>query len=1028
MAIAVILVCAARPACAKAASPKDAYVKKDTWPETMLASRRALRVRGVIGGQFERLFEKTLQQMARDFPVQWDWMLQDNNNDPRQWFTANNTTDIETGMIRRALGELGKCSEPLASELDRLTQEEAHCNDKRWLELYVKSCEMRRTARLTPLLAKSGRIVFTKHFNMGGSHYAYTEAQSDAQAERNFKPGTSLCILKMEGLYGIVETLIDDPKGVIRDPAVSYDGKSILFSWKKSDREDDYHLYEMDVASRKIRQITSGLGFADYEADYLPDDDIIFNSTRCVQIVDCWWTEVSNLYTCDGDGRFLRRLTFDQVHTNFPTVLETGTVIYTRWDYNDRGQLFPQPLFQMNPDGTGQTEFYGNNSWFPTTILHARGIPGTNKVLAIATGHHSRQSGKLIIIDPAKGRQENSGVQLIAPIRETKAERIDAYGQDGELFQYPYPISETEYLVTYSPFGWAQEPVLFNIYCMTIDGRRELLVADPGTSCNQSIPLRPRARPHLRPNLVDYQKKTGTYYVQDIYAGPGLQGVARGTVNRLRVVEIRFRAAGIRSNGNNGPAGGALVSTPIAIDNGCWDVKVVLGDARVYEDGSACFSVPARTPVYFQALDEEGRVVQSMRTWSTLQPGETFSCVGCHEAKNQTPPATRKPTMAMGAGPQQLTQFYGPPRGFSFNREIQPILDRHCVRCHNDRTKRRERREEDESRPPTETATAPKEVRAFSLLDAPNCDGKAGRAWSDAYLALTNEGDPSKGAVRWLNVQSIPPLLPPYCAGSAKSPLIKMLEEGHNGVELSHEEVNKVACWIDLLVPYCGDYLEANCWNQDELNKYLHYQKKRDMMTLVEAQNVRQLISPEEPAPGLLPSDEEIPNPYRNVALNPDDVQGYARCWPHASSNSEYHNMPAFAARNAIDGRTENAGHGDQFPSWGPDKLRGLWWKVDFGRLVDIDKVILYVRADFPHDDCWHIATIEFSDGTRESIAVKKTGEPQEFKFEKRIVSHLRLTDLAEDEPLGWCGFTEVQVWGRDVYAPSSPLGTHFQR
>ena len=109
----------------------------------------------------------------------------------------------------------------------------------------------------------------------------------------------------------------------------------------------------------------------------------------------------------------------------------------------------------MMPDGTGQTEFYGNNSWFPTTILHARGVPGTQKVIAIATGHHSRQTGKLILIDPAKGRQENQGVQLISPVRETKAERIDSYGQDGELFQYPYPLSETDYLVTYHPIGVA---------------------------------------------------------------------------------------------------------------------------------------------------------------------------------------------------------------------------------------------------------------------------------------------------------------------------------------------------------------------------------------------------------------------------------------------------------------------------------------------------------------------------------------------------------------------------------------------
>jgi hypothetical protein len=128
--------------------------------------------------------------------------------------------------------------------------------------------------------------------------------------------------------------------------------------------------------------------------------------------------------------------------------------------------------------------------------------------------------------------------------------------------------------------------------------------------------------------------------------------------------------------------------------------------------------------------------------------------------------------------------------------------------------------------------------------------------------------------------------------------------------------------------------------------------------------------------------------------------------------------MPAFAASNAIDGGTENTGHGKRFPSWGPDKREGLWWKVDFGRLVEIDKVRLYIRADFPHDDFWHSATIEFSNGSREAIRIKKTAEVQEFTFDKRIVSWLRLTDLVEEPPLGWCALTEVEVWGKDVYAP----------
>ncbi|MCK4293237.1 MAG: hypothetical protein KAY65_08570 [Planctomycetes bacterium] len=1022
-----VLICAAGPLIAKECGRHKLDAATEAWSQAMLTARQSAKASKAAGDDFNKLYQKIQQQMMKDFPVQWDWILQDSDSDLRRWFDADDGTDIETKMTSRVLDEIGPKGKKLALELDQLKRTKTPSNHSRCLDLYVKACEVRRAARLAPLLARKQKIVYTKHYNMGGSHYAYTEGQSDAQAERHFQPGTGLCILEMDGLYGTVETLIDDPKGVIRDPGVSYDGRTILFSWKKSDREDDYHLYEMDVSSRKIKQVTSGLGFADYEADYLPNDDIIFNSTRCVQIVDCWWTEVSNLYTCDRDGRFLRRLTFDQVHTNFPTILADGTVIYTRWDYNDRGQLFPQPLFQMNPDGTAQREFYGNNSWFPTTILHARGIPGTNKVLAIATGHHSRQTGKLIVIDPAKGRQENSGIQLIAPVRETKAERIDAYGQKGELFQYPCPLSETEYLVTYSPFGWAQKPTLLNIYYMDIDGRRELLAADPKISCNQPIPLIPRPRPHLRPQLADYRKNTGTYYVQDIYAGQSLEGVRRGMIKKLRVVEIQFRAAGVRSNRNGGPAGGALVSTPISIDNGTWDVKVVLGDAKVYEDGSACFEVPPRTPVYFQALDARGYVVQSMRTWSTLQPGENFACVGCHESKNETPAATRKPTIAMRLGPQQLTPFYGPARGFSFNREIQPVLDRHCIRCHNDRTKNKSPRTKEKPRRTIDLKAARANTPgAFSLLDAHNRDEKAGRAWSDAYLALTNGGDPSNGVVRWLNAQSIPPLLPPYYAGSVKSPLIEMLEDGHNDVKLSQEEMDKIACWIDLLVPYCGDYMEDNCWNEDELNKYLHFQAKRDMMAVAEAQNIRRLISPAKPAPGLLPSGEEIRNPYRNVALNPRDVQGYARSWPHASSNSEYHNMPAFAARNAINGRTENTGHGGKFPSWGPDKLKGLWWKVDFGRLVEIDKVTLYIRADFPHDDYWHSATIEFSDGTKESITIKKTAGPQEFKFDKRIVSSLRFTDLVEAEPLGWCGFTEVQVWGRDVYTPASPVAALY--
>jgi hypothetical protein len=696
--------------------------------------------------------------------------------------------------------------------------------------------------RLQTLLQESPAIVFTRRRTIRPSFFAYTEGQSDAQHERHFLPGAALGVLEMHGLYGRVRTLLEDPRGVIRDPEVSYDGRKILFAWKKHLNEDDYHLYEMTLPEGQIRQLTFGLGCADYEPAYLPNGDIIFASTRCVQTVDCFWTEVSNLYTCNPDGQFIRRLGVDQVHTVFPTVTEDGRVLYTRWDYNDRGQVFPQALFQMNPDGTGQTEFYGNNSWFPTTIAHARQIPGTQKVLAILCGHHSPQTGKLAIIDPARGRQENAGVTLIAPERPTKAERIDAYGQEGELFQYPYPLNEHEYLVSYAPLGWAHDhgrgDAHFSLYYMDRAGRREWLAGDPKCAVQHPVPLRPRPRPLVRPALVDYRKTNAVFYLQDVYLGPGLAGVPRGTIQQLRVVALEFRAAGIGNNGSGGPGGGALISTPIAIGNGSWDVKRVLGHARVYPDGSAAFQVPARTPVYFQALDANGHAVQTMRSWSTLQPGEIASCAGCHEHKNSAPPVTR-PTLAQRAGPQELEPFYGPPRGFSFQREIQPILDRHCVSCHHRREEMMPGARWLEGRG-TYRAAGSADTNAFSLLGLPVTDSFARRQWSEAYLNLTQSirdrvegqpgpyrGQPEGKIVKWISSQSVPSMLPPYFAGAARSQLIALLKKGHYHVQLNREEMDKLACWIDLLVPFAGDYYEANAWTPQEKAKYDHYLEKR---------------------------------------------------------------------------------------------------------------------------------------------------------------------------------------------------------
>jgi hypothetical protein len=784
--------------------------------------------------------EGNLSEAAPRDAILQDWLLQDGGKDG---------SPVDGEVVGRVLKELGDGARPLRETLDQLAKQQAPGGDTRWQDLYAAACQERRQVRLRRLIEKYPRIVFTKHYNLGGSHYAYTEGQSDAQAERHFHPGSALCLLELDGAGARVRTLVDDPKGVIRDPDVSYDGRRIVFAWKKSDRQDDYHLYELKVETGEVRQLTFGLGFADYEPAYLPGGGLVFNSTRCVQIVDCWWTEVSNLYTCNKDGRFLRRLGFDQVHTNYPQVLDDGRVIYTRWDYNDRGQIYPQPLFQMNPDGTGQTEFYGNNSWFPTTIMHARGIPGTSKAVAILSGHHCIQKGKLALVDPSRGTQEAAGVQLVAPVRETRPVHVDAYGQDAEQFQYPYPVTETEFVVAYLPDGGGDKRKggLFGLYRVDVDGRRELLACDPKVSCNQPVPLAPRPLPPPRASGVDYRKDKGIYYVRDVYAGAGLKRVARGAVRSLRVVELDFRAAGIGENGSGGPAGGALSSTPPSVRNAAWDVKKVLGTTPVYDDGSAMFTVPARTPVYFQLLDAKNHVVQSMRSWSTLQPGETFACVGCHEGKGETASPEGGVTTAVRRGARALEPFYGPPRGFSFPNEIQPIFDKHCIGCHDDRTavpRIEKRAAKADARPAPAAPTPGGEKKAFSLLDARTLDAGSKRMWSDSYLALTRGGTPNR-LVNWLNVQSIPPMLPPYFAGAAKSELVTLLEKGHYEVKLNREEMDKIACWIDLLVPFCGDYTEANAWNEAEKKKYAHFLAKRERMAAIERENIQALLAAE---------------------------------------------------------------------------------------------------------------------------------------------------------------------------------------
>jgi len=480
-----------------------------------------------------------------------------------------------------------------------------------------------------------------------------------------------------------------------------------------------------------------------------------------------------------------------------------------------------------------------------------------------------------------------------------------------------------------------------------------------------------------------------------------MAGVERGEAKRLRIVQPLWRVSRIGNNGNRGPAGGASVSTPTGVRNAAWDPKVILGEVPIEADGSAYFKVPARRPVYFQVLDEKGHVIQTMRSWSTLMPGENASCVGCHEHKNSAPLPARSAGIAMEKGLRDLEPFWGPERGFSFAREIQPVLDRHCIECHDGEQK-------------TDDGET-----IFSLLANPVRDDRAKRNWSQAYVNLTLNGEvqiDGQGCVgrgiNWLSPQSSPEMIPPRSAGACKSKLMTMLEEGHGDTNVSQEEYQKIAAWIDVVVPYCGDYLESNAWDDGDWRHHTYFSGRRRAQEMFEAENRRALVAAvEPPAPEASPGGPQF---AENVALNLA-AQLESGPYPRVTASTEYGNKPCFRGVNVIDGRRENQGHGPRFPSWGPDQEQSPWIQLDFGGPVEVDRVVLYLRADFPHDGYWKTGVVEFSDGSTVPIELKKTGEGQAFTFPTRRTTSIKLRDLKWAEKNTWCALTEFEVWGRRI-------------
>ena len=576
-----------------------------------------------------------------------------------------------------------------------------------------------------------------------------------------------IAVLSPVSPTGKLTTLHKPEKGAfVGDVDLHWDADRMLFS--SIGPKGRWQVLEIKADGTGLHQVTPGRepDVDNFDACYLPSGKIIFSSTRAFQGVPCvgGGAPVANLVLLDPKTGHERQLCFDQDQNWCPTVLNNGRVLYTRWEYSDTPHYFSRLLFHMNPDGTEQMEYAFSNSYWPNSTFYARPVPShPTKVVFIISGHHGvPRMGELIVFDPAKGRHEADGaVQRIPGYQKDVPPRIaDALvNPSWPKFLHPYPLSDKYFLVSCQPTS--RHP--WGLYLVDVFDNMLPLMELPGYALFEPVPIRKTKTPPIVPDKVDTSRDDAIVYLNDVYFGRGLQGVPKGTVKKLRVYELHY--------GYNGMGG----HIHIGID-GPWDVHRIHGTVPVFEDGSAIFKAPANIPISVQPLDAEGKAIQLFRSWYSAMPGEVAMCVGCHERQNTTPPLRR--TVASTHAPCAIEPWRGPARGFSFKREVQPVLDKHCVGCHDGKPR-------------------PDGKKTPDFADT----GRGDRGFTKSYLAL-------HPFVRRPGPESDYHLQKPCEWHADTSELVQMLTKGHNGVKLDAEAWDRIVTWIDLNVPDHGTWGE----------------------------------------------------------------------------------------------------------------------------------------------------------------------------------------------------------------------------
>ena len=641
-----------------------------------------------------------------------------------------------------------------------------------------------------------------------------------------YRPGGGLYVYTPEPEGGRLRQVVDSPNGEIIDCDLSYDGREVVFSWKRGGLEmarpnqmleevdrsvpdHNYQIYRCRLDGTGLTRLTDG-PHNNLNACWLPDGGIAFISDRKPAYAYCFVTTSPVLYRMDRDGKNQKRLSANYLMDFTPSVMSDGRIIYTRWEYVDRPACPIQSLWTINADGTGLAGYYGNRVISPGTFMEAHPVPRTRKVLALATNHNGDCRGAIVVIDPTLGANAPEAVWNTTPeVDIYRVAGVHGNGLDGP-YEKAFPIDDGHYLV--SKLGVLQ--------LRTFQGDRvSLLHPQNGMGFYSAQPVRavdaPPAFANARmdesvrlPEDGSVSGSWATVVLQDVHQGLA-PFVKRGEVKQICVVQ-EIEKSVFTPLLHEVPTGKGYAANsafgfqfPLVSCGATYSPKKVWGFADVSEDGSACFKVPSEVPIYFLALDAEGRAVQRMRTFTHLMPGEVQGCVGCHADRNEAAPRPVS-SLAHSAAPQPLKAPAWGVKGFSYSEVVQPVLDRHCVKCHNAREL------------PDGVDLSGDKTDFFNVsYDILARKGTMGERFPQRHGVKLDSGEEGRNPyTSWIwtingaerNVHQITPKQ----WGSPASKLADLIRTGHpdkdgkTRVALPTEDRRRIYLWIDLNVPYYG--------------------------------------------------------------------------------------------------------------------------------------------------------------------------------------------------------------------------------